>query len=250
MPLVLSRPAVDAPLSGAPSAPAAPRPAARAPILDPGNLVDHAHLALRQAMMRGELMPDQRLKPRDIAAALSISETPVREALQRLAQEGLVVLEPRRAMRVRRLTLEEYLELRDIREQLESLAAIRALPALRDGALPVLRRLHEQVADSRACADWEAVRQANFEFHFTIYRASAMPALVGLLETMWARSGPTFAELYAHAQSRYAGRHPHLEALDAIEADDAPALAAAILRDMREGGARLVARMRAEREAG
>src|SRR3546814_15882280 len=78
--------------------------------------------------MRGELVPEQRLKIGEVAERLGTSETPVREAVFQLAREGALEIKPRHYVRVRRLSAGEYLQVRDIRLELEPLAAARALP--------------------------------------------------------------------------------------------------------------------------
>ena len=76
--------------------------------------------------MRSELQPHQRLKIRQLAASLGTSETPVREAIFQLVRDGALELRPHYYVRVRRLTLAEYLEIRDVRLHLQPLAAERA----------------------------------------------------------------------------------------------------------------------------
>ena len=95
---------------------------------------------LRTALMRADLKPDERLKIRDLAASMGTSETPVREAIFQLARDGAVEIKPRHYVRVRRVTLAEYLEIRAIRLNLEPLAAERALPHIRAEDIDELAR--------------------------------------------------------------------------------------------------------------
>ena len=83
--------------------------------LDSSSLSERVYSKLRNALMRGELVPDQRLKIGDVAAQLGTSETPVREALFQLARDGAIEIKPRHFLKVRRLSMAEYLEIRDIR---------------------------------------------------------------------------------------------------------------------------------------
>src|SRR4030095_17061574 len=76
---------------------------------------DRVYRQLRERLMRGILKPHQRLRIRELAAALGASETPVREAIFQLVRDGGLELKPPHYMRVRRLSLAEYFALRDIR---------------------------------------------------------------------------------------------------------------------------------------
>jgi len=88
-------------------------------------LVDDAAEALRKAILDGRFLPGARLRQTDLADQLAISRTPIREALVRLQQEGLVDLLPGGGVRVKLLDLDEAVELYDLREVLDGLAARR-----------------------------------------------------------------------------------------------------------------------------
>ena len=126
------------------SALASLEPAELAPVASP-SLSDAIYRQLCERLMRGQLKPEQRLKIRDLAQALGVSETPVREAIFQLVREGAVELKPRHYLRVRRLSLAQYMELREIRLQLEPLAAERALPAIDRAAIAELARSHRSL---------------------------------------------------------------------------------------------------------
>ena len=80
----------------------------RAPLFQPHDvrsLRDRAYDDIREAILTGALRPGERIKERDVAAQMGISTTPVKEALRRLEQEGLVVSQPRRGAVVGPLVL-------------------------------------------------------------------------------------------------------------------------------------------------
>lgn len=191
---------------------------------------------LRSALMRAELAPHQRLKVRSLAKEMGTSETPVREALFQLAHEGAIEIKPRYYIRVRRLTLKEYSEIRDIRISLEPMAAERALPHIDDDVIDELARIHDILINAEATGDWRTALQANFDFHFGIYSRSGMATLTDVLEGLWIRMGPLLSDLYPNAHPTYAERHQHLNVLDALRARDAFALREAIHMDLVEGG--------------
>lgn len=204
-----------------------------------GPLSELVYARLRRALMRAEMKPHERLKVRDLAQKMGTSETPVREALFQLAHEGAIEIRPRYYIRVRRLSLREYVEIRDIRMNLEPMAAERALPFIDDEAIEQLAATHEALVAAEAAQDWPAALQTNFDFHFGLYTRSGMSTLTEVLESLWIRLGPVLSELYPDAHPTYAERHQHLNVLDALRARDPYSLREAIRMDLFEGGRNL-----------
>ncbi|AVO38214.1 GntR family transcriptional regulator [Pukyongiella litopenaei] len=194
---------------------------------------------LRDALMRAELRPHQRLKVRDLSREMGTSETPVREALFQLAHQGAIEIKPRFYIRVRRIGSAEYEDIRDIRLQLEPMASERALPFITDEDVAKLEALHQLLVESEASGDWQTALQANFDFHFGLYYKSGMPTLIEVLEGLWIRIGPILSELYPEAKPTYGGRHQHENVLEALRARSAFALREAIRMDLMEGGRKL-----------
>jgi DNA-binding GntR family transcriptional regulator len=200
------------------------------------SLSDRVYRQLRDHLMRGILKPDQRLRLREVAVALGTSETPVREAVFQLVRDGALELKPHHYIRVRRLTVAQYLEIRDIRLLLEPLAAERALDNLDAAAIEELTEAHQRLISAEAAKDPEAAIRANFEFHFGLYWRSGMPELIELLESLWMRVGPMLNLLYPHGHPHYDVRHQHENVLDALRLRDRGGLTKAIRDDMLEGG--------------
>ncbi|MDR6867087.1 DNA-binding GntR family transcriptional regulator [Microbacterium resistens] len=89
------------------------------------NIAEQVADELRAAIHSGELMPGERLVERKLAERLGVSHIPVREALTRLAEERLVVREPRRGARVAELTAQDLEEISSLRIVLEQFMALR-----------------------------------------------------------------------------------------------------------------------------
>ncbi len=111
--------------------------------LETSDLTSQVHAILREKILNGDLQPDQMVSARTVGDALGVSMTPVRNALDRLAGEGLVVMSPRRGTRVASPTPEEIEEGYDLRLALEGYAAERAAARLTDAALAELERRWE-----------------------------------------------------------------------------------------------------------
>ncbi len=218
--------------------------------LDTASLSSQVYGRLRTALMRADLKPNQRLKIRELAVSMGTSETPVREAIFQLAHEGAIEIKPRHYVRVRRATLAEYLEIRDIRLNLEPLAAERALPHISGQDIAELTEAHRRLREAEIAGDWGPAVQANFDFHFGLYYRSSMPTLIAMLESLWIRIGPLLSELYPDAHPTYAERHQHENVLDALRARDAYSLREAIRQDLLEGGRNLVRYMEGQERKG
>jgi len=201
---------------------------------------DRVYRQLRERLMRGLLRPHERLKIRELAAALSTSETPVREAIFKLVRDGAVELKPHSYVRVKRLTLAEYYETRDIRLELEPLAAERALAHITEADIERLEGIHEALIAAEQSKSYEAAIVANFDFHFGIYRRSGLHQLIGILESLWTQLGPMLNYLYPDGHPFYDGVHQHRNVLLALARRDATALRKAVRDDMIEGGRNFV----------
>lgn len=205
------------------------------------NLAGRVYEELRTALFEGRMRPGQRLKIRDLAAAMQVSETPVREAVVQLARERALRLEAARSITVAGLTLAQYLELRSIRVELEGLAAAEAARRIRPEAIEAMTRAHEALTAAEAAGDAAPANRANWSFHYGLYRGAAMPELLAIIEGIWLRNGPMHAFLYPDAPPTYPGRHRHLDILDGLRTRDPAATRAALAADLVEGGANLVA---------
>ncbi|MFO1090808.1 MAG: GntR family transcriptional regulator [Hyphomicrobiales bacterium] len=210
---------------------------------------DHVYRYLREELMRGELKPHERLRIRDLAAKLSTSETPVREAIFQLVRDGAVELKPHSYVRVRRLSLVEYLEGRDIRLMLEPFAGERALDHVTTADIANLRKVHRSLIAAEKARDYQTAVLRNYDFHFGLYRRSGMTQVLDILETLWMRLGPML-NLYLYRDGTpYSGEgHQHEVVIEALERRDARALKKSIRDDMIEGGRNFV-RVLTEAEA-
>lgn len=204
---------------------------------------DRVYAQLRDRLMRGLFRPHQRLRVRELATALGTSETPVREAIFQLVRDGALELKPHHYIRVRRLSLAEYLELREIRLMLEPLAAAKAMAHIDGSDIERLAGIHASLIAGERARSYDAAVRANFDFHFGIYRRSAMPQLIELLESLWMRVGPLLNHLYPHGHPTYVGRHQHENVLDALGARDEAALCQAIRQDLIEGGRKFISHL-------
>ena len=109
--------------------------------LDRRTLWQRVHDHLRDEIVSGALPPGAELHEFALARSLGVSRGPVREALGRLATEGLVTIRPRRGAIVRALSNEEFIEAYQVREALEMMAVRLAVPRLTPEQLVAMERL-------------------------------------------------------------------------------------------------------------
>lgn len=148
----------------------------------------------RNLLMRGNLLPGQKLALRPLAHEFHTSLMPVRDALNRLVADGALEFTGGRRIRVPVMTKERVVELHEIRSSLEGLAGRLATPNLTNEAID---RAEQLIADMEAAfikKDFDAYMSAHFSFHFTIYSAADRSTLLALIETLWLRLGPSFRQ--------------------------------------------------------
>lgn len=198
-------------------------------------LADQAYRRLHRALMTGGLLPEQVLTVRGIADEYGVSLTPVREAIQRLVAERALTIENARTIRVPRLDVETYREILKIRIELEPMAAREAAPRMDNAAMD---RLDLVVAAHLAAIHAGEAHQtlsANTDFHMSIYRASAQRVLVGIIESLYLRVGPTLNLLFPQYCGSLTGHETHLAAVEALRRRDGDGLAHAIRDDLTHG---------------
>lgn len=132
---------------------------------DKRTLTDKVYESLREDILTNRLPPGEALQEAGIARSLGVSRGPVREALRKLASEGLVNLEPRRGASVSSLSREEFLDAYRVREALEVLAIQLATPRLEDADLERLTKLHDDMLEAAEEEGVERFFRSNSEFH-------------------------------------------------------------------------------------
>lgn len=131
------------------------------------SLADQAFATLRDNILKGRIVADTLWSDRELALQLGLSRTPVREAVQKLASEGLVEVIPRRGTRVLPLRSDDVREIHQIAKALELEAAL-LLAAMADAPLAALTRAVEDMQDALAREDRDAWAEADERFHFGI----------------------------------------------------------------------------------
>jgi DNA-binding GntR family transcriptional regulator len=186
-------------------------------------LPDRIYGALKRRILTCAMLPGERIAEKDLADSLQVSRTPLREALNRLALENLVVLMPHRGYAVAPLTVESIRELSEVRRINESEAAALAARRVTDGALEGLDRAARTQYTVGDRATYETYLRDNSTFHLAVVRATRNTRLEGIV--MAALDQLQRAEYLGLDTAEKNARivtGEHMAIVDALRAHDAP----------------------------
>jgi DNA-binding GntR family transcriptional regulator len=139
---------------------------------------------LREAILKGDIKPGERLMELQLASKLGVSRTPIREAIRMLEQEGLAVTVPRKGAEVAKMTLKDMEDVLEIREALDELAVRIACEKISEEQLEHLGDIKEQFENNTIAGDVKEIAAADVSFHDVIYEATDNPKLVTLLNNL------------------------------------------------------------------
>lgn len=139
---------------------------------------------LREAILKGELKPGERLMELQLAAKLGVSRTPIREAIRMLEQEGLAVTIPRKGAEVARMTEKDMEDVLQIRDALDELAASIACEQISEEELAELRHTMHEFEESTKTGDVKRIAEADVRFHDIIYHATRNVKLENMLNNL------------------------------------------------------------------
>lgn len=193
----------------------------------PQTLASQIYEHLRNEVLTGSLEPGQWLKEQEIATTLNVSRTPVREAVRRLAQDGLLDIVENRGVRVRELTLKEAVDTYEVRELLEGMAAHRAALTADDQAVERLETLLARINDLPP-EDSAAQIQADDALHELIAKTAGNQTLLDVIKLLNGRV-TRIKILTRDTNTSDTTRQHHHEIVEAIAAGD-PERAQAAMR--------------------
>ena len=192
---------------------------------------DQIYAALKQALMTGDLKPGEALAVSEVAEIFSVSAMPVREAILKLAGEGLLKNERKKAARAPELSLKEFREISTIRGAVEGLAVKHAVPNLQPSDIDGLERLNAGVRKAALDGQLRQYLRLNHDFHFTIYRFCDMPVLLETIQRLMALVGPTLRRLGFEGMLDE-DENWHQRIIAALRAGDRDAAAEAVWKDI------------------
>ncbi len=187
-------------------------------------LKDHIYDVLLEAILAVNIYDpaaDLRLDERKMAEQLGISRTPIREALARLEQNGLVKIRARKGVFICRKTREEVMEMVVVWAALESMAARLATEEASDSELKSLRKLAEAHAQIDAKADIEGYSEANIRFHQRILELSKCEALKDNADALFMHMHAVRRRAIGESDRAARSVADHMAIVDALEGRNA-----------------------------
>ncbi|KDN18012.1 GntR family transcriptional regulator [Amycolatopsis rifamycinica] len=175
-----------------------------------------AAAAIRDAIVRGEFVPNQRLVEADLSAQFGASRATVRAALIELTNEGLVERVQNRGARVRAVSLEEAVEISEVRMMLESLCAAKAAERISDAEAGELRELGERMRAAVAGGDVVGYSDLNQRLHRRVREISGQRTAAQVLERLRGQSVRHQFRLAMRPGRPQVSLPEHLALIDAI----------------------------------
>ena len=189
---------------------------------------------LRDMVLYGHLEPGQPVTIQGLVGDLDAGMTPVREALRRLTAEGALEPQGNRRVTVPRLTPAILEQVAFARLTIEPRLAELSAPQLTPDLIASLTALDERVNEALRVGDIPAYLESNHAFHFALYEVSGAGVLLDMARSLWLRFGPSL-RVVCGLSGIEGLPDGHVEALAAMRAGDAGALANAIRNDIAQG---------------
>lgn len=139
---------------------------------------------LRQAILRGELKPGERLMEIQLANKLGVSRTPIREAIRKLELEGLVLMIPRKGAEVAEITEKSLRDVLEVRRALEELAVQLVCEKITAEEVEDLKQAAKAFQETLKDGDITQIAEADVRFHDVIYLATDNQKLIQLLNKL------------------------------------------------------------------
>ncbi|MBR0127021.1 MAG: GntR family transcriptional regulator [Firmicutes bacterium] len=139
---------------------------------------------LKMQILTGAIIPGTRMMEVELADEMGVSRTPIREAIRKLEKEGLVTIEPRRGAYASMISTEDMIEILEVRQDLEGLAAYFAADRMSSDKLKELHEVNEQYKDAVNRGSMEDMIFFDTKFHRDIVDSSHNKILVQMIEQL------------------------------------------------------------------
>lgn len=210
---------------------------------------DFAYAVLRWAILSGALTPGTHLVTRTLAEALGTSPIPVRTALHRLAAEGLVSIRTHAGAFVTDLPFDRLVQILEVRQAVEELAARRAATRITEAQVGELRKLMESLELAVKKEDWQSFARLNRAFHSKIHGAAGSPPLLEVLDRLLSLSERAQAVFAMDLSRARQSQREHTQLLEAL-AERKPDLAAEAARRHRQASIETLRHLSMKKEGG
>lgn len=210
------------------------------PIVKVPTLSELAYESIKAQILSCKIRPGERINIDQYSENLGVSTTPVREALSKLQQEGLVQYIPRTGWKISRISKQEFRKLQEVKSLLEITLAERALPFIKPNDIPQMILLNNEMRELfKPCAggkpDLERLLEANDRFHMYIFKFYDNDIMIEILQQTW--NNLRYARLIWISSEEFLNNfyEEHNEIIAAIKDRNGAALRDAVERHLRCG---------------
>ncbi|MDO8353589.1 MAG: GntR family transcriptional regulator [Aestuariivirga sp.] len=200
-------------------------------LLNRETLQDRVYRRVCDLILDGEISPGQLVTIQSLADAFGVSHMPVREALKRLTAANALTVISGRSIGIPRLSRSALDDVRNVRLEIESLAAVWAARRITEDELLMLGEECRRLESADAAGDVKAYLRANHAFHFSIYRAAGSGCLLAIIENLWLQISPYFNLLRGSGNYSVANAQ-HQVMVDALKLRDEVQVERAIRADI------------------
>lgn len=199
------------------------------PQLSKETLQEQVFRRVTELILDGSIVPGEMVTVQSLADIFGVSPMPVREALRRLTAANALTVVSGRSIGIPPLSWARLVDLRNVRVEIEAIAAGWAAERRDDGVMDVLAGHLAEMERSIAEGNVKGYLRGNYAFHFAIYRMAGSENLLRIIENLWLQISPYFNML--HGSYTVANEH-HQEMFEAMRDRDAPAIREAIKADI------------------
>lgn len=209
------------------------------PIVKVPTLSELAYQSIKEQILSGQIRPGEKVNVDQYSAGSGISTTPIREALSKLQQEGLVKHEPRIGWHVSKISKEEFRKLQELKALLEITLADRALPFIKPKDIPRIEQLNDEMQElmfaMKDKPNLEKLLEANDKFHRAIFDFYPNDIMIDTLQQTW--NNLKYARLLWISSAEFQGSfyEEHKEIIDAIKKNDRKELHNAVSKHLHLG---------------
>lgn len=192
------------------------------------------YLRVKEMILFGEVVPGQPVTIHGLAESIGTGVTPAREAIRRLTAEGALVTLENRRIAVPAMTAHRLQQIELVRLTVEPELAEAAVARCEPNDINELERLDDQVDQAIQRGDIHGYLEANYRFHFHLYRLADAEILHRIAETLWLRVGPSLRVVCGRYGTANLVDH-HRAAIHALRQGDAQKTREAMTQDIRQG---------------
>lgn len=200
---------------------------------------------LRQAILRGEMEPGERLMEIQLAQKLGVSRTPIREAIRKLELEGLVIMIPRKGAEVAHITEKDMRDVLEVRCTLEELAVELACKHVTPEYIAELRAANKIFESAIVSRDLMSIVDADVQFHDVIYSMTGNARLIQIINKLREQMYRYRLEYIKDARSHSILISEHEDIINKIEKNEVDAAKSVIrqhIQNQEKGIVRLLKR--------